>query len=107
MSHQGKKKIRATPVTGGNAAMTAAPATATNPTVADRAVLVNLSISQWSAAKSDKTVNREVAQKHGSEEKMGNYRKQLVAKDAVKKYTELAGAIRAEFYRMTLPWGDN
>lgn len=78
-----------------------------NPSVSDRAVLVNLSISQWSAAKSDKKVNREVAQAHGSEEQMGNYRKQLVAKDAVKKYSQLASDIRQEFYRITLPWGDN
>ena len=79
----------------------------TNPSVSDRAVLVNLSISQWSAAKSDKQVNREVSQAHGSREDMGNYRKQLVARDAVKKYTELASAIRQEFYKITLPWGDN
>lgn len=88
--------------------MTAATAPAvTNPTVSDRAVLVNLSISQWSAAKSDKKVNREVSQAHGSAENMGNYRKQLVAREAVKKYTQLASDIRQEFYRITLPWSDS
>lgn len=76
-------------------------------TLADRAVLVNLSISQWSAAKSDKKVNREVANTHGSDESMGNYRKYLVARDAIKNYTEVAGAIRAEHYRLTLPWRDS
>ena len=88
--------------------MTAAAATAPThtPNIADRAVLVNLSISQWSAAKSDKKVNREVAQNHGSAEDMGNYRKQLVGKQAVKNYTQIATEIRAEFYRLTLPWSD-
>lgn len=86
-----------------------APAVApvVTPSVSDRAVLVNLSISQWSAAKSDKKVNKEVSQAHGSAEEMGNYRKRLVAKDAVKKYTDLASAIRQEYYKITLPWGDN
>lgn len=75
--------------------------------IADRAVLVNLSISQWSAAKSDKRVNREVSQNHQSAEEMGNYRKYLVARDAIKKVTELAGAVRQEHYRLTLPWRDS
>jgi len=76
-------------------------------TIADRAVLVNLSISQWSAAKSDKKVNREVADNHGSSEEMGNYRKYLVARDAIKKVSEIAGAVRQEHYRLTLPWRDS
>lgn len=81
--------------------------TMVNGNLADRAVLVNLSISQWSAAKSDKKVNREVAQQHGSDESMGNYRKSLIARDAIKKYTELASAIRQEHYKLTLPWRDS
>lgn len=84
-----------------------AVAPAMNPSVSDRAVLVNLSISQWSASKSDKKVNREVSQAHGSAEEMGNYSKKLVAKAEVKKYSDLASAIRQEFYKITLPWGDN
>ena len=86
--------------------MTAAESTTTAHTLADRAVIVNLSISQWSAKKTDKKVNREVAEKNGNAENMGNYRKSLVARDAIKKCTELAGAIRAEHYRLSLPWRD-
>jgi hypothetical protein len=74
--------------------------------LADRAVIVNLSISQWSAKTTDKKVNREVATAHGSEESMGNYRKSLVAKEAIQKYTKLAGEIRAEHYKLSLPWRD-
>jgi hypothetical protein len=82
------------------------PAIAPTSSLADRAVIVNLSISQWSAKKTDKKVNREVAAKNGNAENMGNYRKSLVARDALKKFTELAGTIRAEHYRLSLPWRD-
>lgn len=75
--------------------------------LADRAVLVNLSISQWSAAKSDKKVNKEVSDAHGSDESMGNYRKSLIAKDAIRKVTEIGSAIRQEHYRLSLPWRDS
>lgn len=87
-----------------------APAAAVIPANCDlgaRAVLVNLSISQWSAAKSDKKVNREVADQHGSAEEMGNYRKFLVARDSIKKVSEITGAVRQEHYRLTLPWRDS
>src|SRR5207237_7865609 len=83
------------------------PAEAPVGSLADRAVIVNLSISQWSAKTTDKKVNREVAAAHGSEEKMGNYRKSLVAKEAIQKYTKLAGEIRAEHYKLSLPWRDS
>ena len=48
--------------------------------LANRALLVNLSISRWRSAKSDKKVNHEVAATHGNEENMGNYRKSLLAR---------------------------
>ena len=84
------------------------PTAPTTPTgsLADRAIIVNLSISQWSAKKTDKKVNRQVAAENGTDEHIGNYRKSLVAKEAIAKFTELAGAIRAEHYRLSLPWRD-
>jgi len=78
-----------------------------NPTLADRAVLVNLSISGWSAAKSDKKVNHEVATKHGNAENMGNYRKCLLAKEAIKTVKDITARAREEHYRVTLPWRDS
>ena len=86
--------------------MSAATATNLNHSLADRAIIVNLSISQWTAKKTDKKVNRDVARENGCDEHVGNYRKTLVAREAIKKITELAGAIRAEHYRLTLPWRD-
>lgn len=73
----------------------------------DRALMVNLSISQWSAAKSDKKINREVADSHGSDESMGNYRKALIARESIQTVTKLTGSIRSEHYRLTLPWRDS
>lgn len=75
-------------------------------TLADRAVLVNLSISQWSAKKTDKKVNREVAANHGSDANMGNYRKCLIAKDAIDNVSKITAAAREEHYRLSLPWRD-
>jgi hypothetical protein len=72
----------------------------------DRAMLVNLSISQWNAVKNDKRVNREVAQKHGSDESMGRYNKSLVAKHALDKVKKLANQARVSHYFRTLPWRD-
>ena len=80
--------------------------TTANASLADRALLVNLSISQWSAAKSDKKVNHEVATTHGNDEGMGNYRKTLLAKEALKAVKEITARAREEHYRVTLPWRD-
>ena len=37
---------------------------------------------------------------------MGNYRKSLIARDAIQKVSKMTGAIRQEHYRLTLPWRD-
>jgi len=72
----------------------------------ERAMLVNLSISQWTAVKNDKRVTREVAQQHSSQENMGRYNKSLVAKTALETLKKLAGEARSEHYKRTLPWRD-
>lgn len=72
----------------------------------ERAMLVNLSISQWTATKNDKKVNREVAVAHGNDETMGRYNKSLVAKTALERIKKLAGEARTEHYHRTLPWRD-
>ena|ERR1700674_1779289 len=80
--------------------------TNTVPNLTERAMLVNLSISQWTAVKNDKKVNREVSQNHGNDESMGRFNKSLVAKSALEKITKIASAARVEHYRRTLPWRD-
>lgn len=76
------------------------------PTLTDRAMLVTLSVKQWTASKHDKTVSREVATAHSSDVNMGRYNKQLLAKTALEKIKRAAGAARNEHYYRTLPWSD-
>jgi len=70
-------------------------------------MLVSLSIRQWSAAKTDKKVTREVADQHNSDVTMGKYHKALLAKGALDTIKRIAGETRTEFYRRTLPWLDD
>ncbi len=77
-----------------------------NPTISTRAMLVDLTIRQWSGTKNDKTVSREVARNHGADETMGRYNKSLISKEAIEKIRKLAVEIAAEHRRRTLPWLD-
>ena len=71
-----------------------------------RAMLVELTIRQWTARKHDKKVSREVDQGHGAKN-AGRYNKQLIAKDALEPIAKKASAIRLFHYARTLPWGNN
>jgi hypothetical protein len=79
----------------------------TNQRLNESAMLVSLSIRQWSAAKTDKKVTRDVAAQHGSDVSMGHYQKALLAKGALETIKRIAGETRTEFYRRTLPWLDD
>lgn len=76
-------------------------------TLTDRAMLVTVSIKQWSATQSDKKINREVADNHGNDPSMGNYRKSLLAKKALADIKRIAGEARSAHYFRTLPWSDD
>lgn len=71
-----------------------------------RAMLVELTIRQWTARKHDKRVSREVDQTHAAKNG-GRYNKQLISKTALSAIATKAGAIRDYHYAMTLPWGNN
>lgn len=74
--------------------------------LSDKALLVQLSISQWTARKYDKKATQEVASNHGVNTSVGRYNKSLLPLndylDNVHKKTTL---IREKFYKNTLPWG--
>lgn len=76
--------------------------------IKDRAMLVSLSISVWTARAHDKRVSKEVAQKHNAPADVGKYHKKLLAEapsyDAV---TKLEGEIRKWHYTQTLPWSQD
>ena len=74
--------------------------------IKEKAMLVNLTISQWTAVRHDKKISREVADTHGNQEDMGKYQKSLIAKSALEDIKKLASAARTEHYKRTLPWRD-
>ena len=73
----------------------------------EKAMLVRLSVSQWTARKLDKRVTREVARQHQTSEDAGNYRKALLAKEDLKAIQKTVGAARAFHYEQSLPWQDD
>lgn len=93
------------------AVTTAAPAIdAGQFSLSSRALLVSLTIKQWSAKRHDKDASRRIAtDAHATEapDKIGRYSKLLVPPEAIKSYTEAAGRMRSEHYRLTLPWGED
>lgn len=72
-----------------------------------RAMLVTLSIKQWSARKHDKRVTNDVAQREEASATAGRYNKQLMPKEALAFMLQKAGAARQEHYKRTLPWNDD
>ena len=70
-----------------------------------RAMLVELTIHQWTARKHDRQVTREVDRTHNANN-AGRYNKQLVTKDSLQAINYWAGRTRAYHYSATLPWGD-
>jgi len=77
--------------------------------LSDKALLVQLSISQWSARKYDKRVTQEIAHNFGvsgSAVDVGRYNKNLLPiDDFLADVHQKARQIRTAFYENTLPWG--
>jgi hypothetical protein len=72
----------------------------------DRALLVQLNISQWTARKFDKRATKEVADSNGVDAIVGRYNKSLLPmNDQLDLVHRKANQIRGEFYDNTLPWG--
>lgn len=74
--------------------------------IQNKAMLVTLSVSCWTARKQDKKVSAEVEAAHNAKN-AGRYNKDLVDKQHLDPLTSYAGQIRAYHYKMTLPWMDN
>lgn len=75
--------------------------------IAGRAMLVSVKIRQFSANKTDKKISKEVAAQHNADSSMGHYKKALIAKEALAELTRIAGEIRKEHGRRTLPWAED
>jgi len=72
--------------------------------LSSRAMLVNVSIRQWTARKLDKRVTADVNASHGAGADAGRYNKSLIARDALAEIKTIVSAARADHVKLTLPW---
>jgi hypothetical protein len=73
--------------------------------LAERALLVQLNISQWSARKYDKRVSKAVSDSSNASSDAGRYNKALLpGADKLEAVHKMSTKIRNEYYRQTLPW---
>lgn len=70
-----------------------------------RSMLIDLSISRWTAIKHDRTVSAEVDQTHAAKQG-GRYNKYLIDKAHLAKIDSIANDLRKYHYSRTLPWTD-
>lgn len=73
--------------------------------IQDKAMLVELTISQWSASKHDKIVSLEVENTHNARD-AGRYNKRLVDKAHLANVSAIANNLRKYHHIHTLPWTD-
>lgn len=72
----------------------------------DRALLVQLNVSQWTARKHDKGASREVTTAHGASSAAGRFNKSLLPmSDLLDNIHKKTTHIRTKYYDNTLPWG--
>ena len=72
----------------------------------DKAMLVYLNISFWTARKYDKKISREIEKRYDAD-KAGRYNKILIAKEHLANIQKIISAARTFHYENTLPWMDN
>jgi len=73
----------------------------------ESALIVTLSVSQWTARRLDKKVTDKVNKQHHASKDAGRYNKLLVSKDRMDAIQKIVGSIRTYHYKQTLCWGDN
>jgi hypothetical protein len=74
--------------------------------ISEKALLVNITISQWSASKYDRKVSREIETEHNARN-AGRFNKILIADHLLKEIQKNGNNTRAYVYDNTLPWGNN
>jgi hypothetical protein len=75
-------------------------------TIADKCMLVNIRIGQWSAKKYDKSVSGEI-ERHHNATSAGRYNKTLIPEAYLAGIHSIVSAARSFLKEQTLPWGDN
>lgn len=72
--------------------------------LSNAAMLVSLSINQWSARKYDRKVSKEVCEVNGATIDSGNFNKQLIPKTNLKDIQRVVNSARNYHYMNTLAW---
>lgn len=72
----------------------------------DKALLVDLSIKQFSARKTDKRATTQFLSDHGASEGSANVSKRLLPEEALEAIKTISGEARLYYYQQTLPWSD-
>ena len=73
----------------------------------EKAILIDLNLSMWTARKYDKKVSDEVADKHGTSSDVGRYNKATIDRNGIKPIQKVANEARTFHYENTLPWFDS
>jgi hypothetical protein len=72
--------------------------------LANTAVIVRFSVGSYSPTKEDKTLSRKTADEAGADRERVRVTKQLIARDAVKRYKDIETQARTYHYDNTVPW---
>lgn len=75
--------------------------------LSEKAVLIRLSTSSWSARKFDKSVSDEVSQTHKAQGRAGRFYKDLIQDEQLQAINRLLTRAREFHESRTLPWLDN
>ena len=73
--------------------------------LATSSLLSTLTIKQWSARKYDRKISEEICVEKGATPSSGNFNKQLIPKEFLKKVARIVNATRNYHYNNTLAWG--
>ena len=76
-------------------------------TLGERAMLVSLSVSVWSARKHDSRISDKVADDHGADRSMGRYAKHLIPRERLSEVNAANTALRDHHNANTLAWSDD
>ena len=75
--------------------------------LSNHALLMSVNICQWTARKLDRNETAAVALKHGTNEGVARVNKSLLPMaSSLDNIHKLTGAIRNEYYKVTLPWDE-
>lgn len=72
----------------------------------EKALLVSLTVSQWSARKYDRKITEEINTNHNSKN-AGRFNKLLIANEHIQAITKVGTMARTFHYENTLPWNDS